>query len=99
LMPGGKKSIRRCANISVESLALLYSKVWVFGILGSADAALEWHKVVRPLCQMPIRLGPMPKDSASPSNIHIEQATARSTFTSKGSYGHEPNDLWRKYAG
>ncbi|PYK99704.1 MAG: hypothetical protein DME32_12220 [Verrucomicrobia bacterium] len=65
----------------MESLALLYSKVWVFGILDSADAALEWHKVVRPLCQMPIRLGPMAKDSASPSNIHIEQATARSTFT------------------
>jgi len=98
-MPGGKKSIRRCANISVESLALLYSKVWVFEILSPADAALEWHKVVRPLCQMPIRLGPMPKDSASPSNIHIAQSDCSIHLHIKGSYGHELNDLWRKYAG
>jgi LysM repeat protein len=27
-MPGGKKSIRRCANIRVASLALTYSEVW-----------------------------------------------------------------------
>src|SRR5689334_145815 len=27
-MPGGKKSIRRCANISVASLALTHNKVW-----------------------------------------------------------------------
>ena len=67
-MPGGKKSIRRCANINVASLALTYGKVWVFGILGSADAALD---------QMPIQLGPMPKDCGCAVNINVEQGTAR----------------------